>query len=79
MRILQVQLQQEQERLEDMSNADTKISALTGELAPILEKYPVYRADVAEQLGLILPTLPSPTLRVIEIVDGDYRKDEQKM
>ncbi|GGA57403.1 hypothetical protein CYANOKiyG1_78460 [Okeania sp. KiyG1] len=78
MRILQVQLQQEQERLEDMSNADTKISALTGELAPILEKYPVYRADVAEQLGLILPTLPSPTLRVIEIVDGDYRKDEQK-
>ncbi|NEQ78082.1 MAG: hypothetical protein F6K23_36860 [Okeania sp. SIO2C9] len=61
-----------------MRNADTKISALTGELAPILEKYPVYRSEVAEQLGLILPTLPSPTLRVIEIVDGDYRKDEQK-
>ncbi|GGA46224.1 hypothetical protein CYANOKiyG1_65220 [Okeania sp. KiyG1] len=78
MRILQIQLQQEQERLEDMSNADTKISALTGELAPILAKYPVYRSEVAEQLGLILPTLPSPTLRVIEIVDGDYRKDEQK-
>ncbi|NET46319.1 hypothetical protein, partial [Okeania sp. SIO2B3] len=72
-RILQIQLQQEQERLEDL----TKISALAAELAPILGKYPAEHTDFAEQLGLILPILPSPSLRVIEIVDGD-RKDEQK-
>ncbi|NET17038.1 MAG: hypothetical protein F6K08_31610, partial [Okeania sp. SIO1H6] len=72
-RILKIQLQQEQERLEDL----TKISALAAELAPILGKYPAEHTDFAEQLGLILPILPSPSLRVIEIVDGD-RKDEQK-
>ncbi|NET45941.1 MAG: hypothetical protein F6K15_30420, partial [Okeania sp. SIO2B3] len=46
-------------------------------LIPILEKYPVYRSEVAELLGLILPTSPTSTLQVIEIVDGN-QENEQK-
>ena len=76
-RILQIQLQQEQERLEDMNNADAKISEVMESLIPILEKYPVYRSEVAELLGLILPTSPTSTPRIIEIVDGN-QENEQK-
>ncbi|NES64196.1 MAG: hypothetical protein F6K24_02470 [Okeania sp. SIO2D1] len=68
-RTLQAQLQKEQELLEDL----TKISALAAELAPILAKHPADHSKFAELLGLSLPT---STSRVIEIVDGD-RKDEQ--